>query len=615
VLVYLLFNLQEVEGGLVETAFKQQKEEVVNRLNSFFKPVEAQLEVATEIGSFGRFNQYDLQEFDEHFIPLIKTSSAISSLMMANQQGEELMLLDANGQWFNRETVLEEGSLNSKFYEVELKGKELAFHLKREEGEVYDPRLRPWFKGANETKGFFWTEPYVFFTTKDLGITVSKKWERRAEDTCVFAFDVMLKDLCNFTRDLKIEEHGKVFILTEDHRLLGLPNETLFDSEDSVKQYLLKPIEDFPIEGYQELMEQARKDDTNWNWIEYRAMGKEWVASLFHYQLGNRRLVVGEIALRADFQSRLRKSRGLLLYGVGLILIFMVFMIRAYWQKGKSNKILRFKQQLLKKTNQQIKEQRELLEQTHQETIESITYAKRVQEAALSPTKSREELFPDSFILLLPKDIVSGDFYWYAEVDGHKLIAAIDCTGHGVPGALMSMLGISFLGEIVEKNRITDPALILAELRRLVIAALNQSDFSVQNDGMDMALISFNEEMTEAVFAGAKNPLYLIRENELAVFKADKLCIGYDGLKGETFTNQYISLQNGDALYIFTDGYADQFGGDRDKKYLYSRMKEYLLSITSHNMQKQRALLLQEFEAWKGENEQIDDVCVIGVRV
>ena len=279
-------------------------------------------------------------------------------------------------------------------------------------------------------------------------------------------------------------------------------------------------------------------------------------------------------------------------------------------------------QKVIERTAEVVK-QKEELEEKNKDITDSINYAKRIQEALLPSKELRKELFPESFILFKPRDIVSGDFYWFAEKNGKKLIAAVDCTGHGVPGALMSMIGNSFLSEIVNERALTRPGLILDKLRNLVIRALKQNDAeSGANDGMDISIMCLSEVKaddgsmkTKVDWSGANNPLWIIRNGNCIEYKPDKRPISFSRGQELPFTNHSIELQKGDALYIFTDGFADQFGGEKGKKFKYKQLQSVLLSIQHEPMQKQEEILDSTFKTWKGSLEQVDDVLVIGVRL
>ncbi|HEY0029108.1 MAG TPA: tetratricopeptide repeat protein [Bacteroidia bacterium] len=259
--------------------------------------------------------------------------------------------------------------------------------------------------------------------------------------------------------------------------------------------------------------------------------------------------------------------------------------------------------------------QKQIIEEKNRDITDSINYAKRIQEVMLPAMEIKHRLFPDAFVLFQPKDIVSGDFYWFAEKNGKRIIAAVDCTGHGVPGALMSMIGNAFLNEIVNERNITSPELILNELRNRIIHSLKQTGADGESrDGMDIAVLAFDDKKSIVEYAGANNPLWIIRDNKLEEYKADKRPIGY--FKGEDlpFHLHQMPFSKGDRFYIFSDGYADQFGGPKGKKYKYSTMKELILSIQEKTMAEQEKILSDNFTNWKGNLEQLDDMLVIGIK-
>lgn len=271
------------------------------------------------------------------------------------------------------------------------------------------------------------------------------------------------------------------------------------------------------------------------------------------------------------------------------------------------------------KFTEAIETQKELLAERNKDISDSINYAKRIQEAMLPEKEIKYRLFPDAFVMLLPKDVVSGDFYWFGEQKGRRIIAAVDCTGHGVPGAFMSMIGNAFLEEIVHGEGITRPDLILNKMREMVIKSLKQNGVreTENKDGMDIAVCSFEGDFSSVQFAGANNPMWVIRKGEETIreIKGDKQPIGVYAGESGPFTYNEIKLSQGDQVYIFTDGYADQFGGESGKKYKYARLEKLILGIRSLPMLKQEEILREKHIEWKGELEQVDDITVIGVRI
>lgn len=255
------------------------------------------------------------------------------------------------------------------------------------------------------------------------------------------------------------------------------------------------------------------------------------------------------------------------------------------------------------------------IEEKNKEINASIKYAERIQRAVLPPDAYVNEILPEHFILFLPRDIVSGDYYWVTKKDGKLVFTAADCTGHGIPGAFMSMLGVSYLNEIVNRIKVLDAGKILNKLRKHIMETLRQEGVEgEQKDGMDMGLCVFDPQTKQLQFAGAYNSMYVIRKNELREVKADRMPIAIHHHGKEPFTNHKLQMESGDVIYLFSDGFPDQFGGPDGKKYMYKRMKELLLEIHAEPMKKQKDKLMLELEEWKGELEQVDDVVIMGLR-
>ena len=265
----------------------------------------------------------------------------------------------------------------------------------------------------------------------------------------------------------------------------------------------------------------------------------------------------------------------------------------------------------VKKLNHKIETHKKMLEQKNTEITDSITYAKRIQSAILPSTSLFKANLPNSFILYKPKDIVAGDFYWMKTIDNHILYAAADCTGHGVPGAMVSVVCSNSLNQSVKELQSTQPAQLLEMTRELVKESFHSDNENVK-DGMDISLCSINLEEKVLYFSGANNPIYIIRNNELIELKGDKQPIG-NYYNEHPFKQHRFDLNKGDTIYSFTDGYADQFGGPKGKKFMYKQFKHLLTNIVNEPIEQQKNILDQTFENWKGDLEQIDDVCVIGV--
>jgi serine phosphatase RsbU (regulator of sigma subunit) len=324
------------------------------------------------------------------------------------------------------------------------------------------------------------------------------------------------------------------------------------------------------------------------------------------------------------FARKMAVWLGILMILVALVILFSLFSSRKKNMKlaeskkqiEKINTDLEIKNSEVLEQNEKIIQQKEIIEHKNQSITDSIQYASRIQNAVLPPVDFISEWGKENFILYRPKDIVSGDFYWGLKKDQKIIIAAGDCTGHGVPGAFMSMLGHAFLDEIVNTTKIENAAMILNLLRDGIINTLKQKgSVGETRDGMDISLLILDPETGNLDFAGANNPLYLIRDGKLIKIQGDRMPIGIHFTTLTPFTNQVLSTQKGDNIYIFSDGFADQFGGPKGKKFMYKPFQDLLLSISDNSMETQKLLLNDTFESWKGERDQVDDVLVIGLRI
>jgi serine phosphatase RsbU (regulator of sigma subunit) len=262
------------------------------------------------------------------------------------------------------------------------------------------------------------------------------------------------------------------------------------------------------------------------------------------------------------------------------------------------------------------KKQKVVIEEKQQEISDSINYAKRIQDAMMTSSVYLKDTLPKSFIFFKPKDVVSGDFYWiFKDQEENIFFTVADCTGHGVPGAFMSMIGTSLLNEIIIEKGIKDTDKVLYEMRAQIIKSLSQEEEGAQKDGMDISLCKLNMKKKIVEFSGAHNSLIHIREGELKTFRGDHQPVGLLLGDKKPFTKQKVKLKKDDMLYIYSDGYQDQFGGERGKKYMAAKFKKQLLRISSKDEKEQLKLLSNEFSTWIQDYEQIDDVCVMGVRI
>ena len=266
-----------------------------------------------------------------------------------------------------------------------------------------------------------------------------------------------------------------------------------------------------------------------------------------------------------------------------------------------------------KKLELEIRVGREKIDEAHNEITESINYAKTIQNALLTPKEKINEYFADNFIFFKAKDIVSGDFYYLNKVGKHVIFATADCTGHGVPGGFITMLGITYIHEMVRNSTLDNPGMALDNLRERFKASFKTFG-EINHNGLDIALCKLNIETNVLQYAGAYNPLIIIRNNELIEYKATKNPIGFFP-EEVNFKYHEIQLQNDDMLYVYSDGFQDQFGGDRNKRFMSKKFKKLLLKINNLPMQEQEEKLSEVFTKWKGTNAQTDDILVMGIKI
>jgi len=312
-------------------------------------------------------------------------------------------------------------------------------------------------------------------------------------------------------------------------------------------------------------------------------------------------------------ENKIEKDRYVKLFiGIvaGLLLLLSIIFIYRFREKKKDNS-------LLASQKEEIEEQKEELQHKNKEITDSINYAKRIQGSVLPSIKLAKNLFPDSFIYFQPKDIVSGDFYWIAQNNDHAYLAVADCTGHGVPGAMMSMLGNSLLNQIVLNAKINSPDVILKELHFHVVRTLNENiQQRDSKDGMDIALVRIDIKNKQVLYAGAGRPLYIIKNNLLEIYKADKYSIGgiYD-TQEVNYVLHEIKIDSPTQFYMFTDGVPDQFGGPKGKKFMSKQLQELIAETASLAVNEQEQRFKAVFESWKSKVEQTDDVTLISIRL
>ncbi len=356
--------------------------------------------------------------------------------------------------------------------------------------------------------------------------------------------------------------------------------------------------------------------DSVFNEDKQKAIGREEVRYSYEKKQA---LEEADHKKQHELEEEQRKRQQLIIYagsaGVLLLAAFLIFVVQRLRITNRQKNIIGEQKERIDEAFAQLGDAKKLLEERHKDLTDSIQYASRIQTALLTSEKYLSEYLQDYFIFFKPKDIVSGDFYWALHRKGKFYIACCDCTGHGVPGAFMSLLNINFLHQAVIEKNITHPNEIFNTVRNNVVEALNPDGTTDTKDGMDASLCSIDFEKHLLMAACANNGIWIVRGGELMEFKPDKMPIGISGGEAKPFTLHEINLQKGDCIYMFSDGFADQFGGTNGKKFKSSQLKEIVLGMAAKPMKDQKALLDKTLSDWKGTQEQVDDVCIIGIRI
>lgn len=639
IFVFILFDLNNTVDHLSKDMVEKSLLQTDLELENFFAPIKEDILITAQEHSVQEFNHTNYRHLNAEFRPLIENKRQLSSVLMATEDGDEFLILDLDSSWMFRMTFKGSAdSLSNQFFWKKDQPNELFDENKKD--VKYDPRERPWFQNAmsHEPMHVNWTEPYLFFTTKEPGITISTRWKDTSiQQNVVAAFDVLLNDISKFTTEMEISERGFVFVLTEDERVIGLPANSGYENMETIKKDVLKP--------YQELSHPVLEQTINFynaigrkdSCFSFKVDGENWWGSVEEYQISDEdKLLVGVAVPEADFVGSVIHSENIIIIGFVIVLLFFVYILKAYREKHKSNDLLReqkaeiiSKNALLKNANEEILLAKHQLEEKNEEILDSITYAKRIQTAILPPDSMWKECLPNSFVLYLPKDIVAGDFYWLEQIGEDVFFAAADCTGHGVPGAMVSVVCHNALNRAVLEFGLSKPSEILDKVTDLVIETFERSDHEVK-DGMDISLCKLNLSNHQLEYAGAHNPLWIVRKNgveeehlkltyqedNLSILecKADKQPIGKFAYR-EPFNNFDFKLQKGDKIYLSSDGFPDQFGGPKGKKLKSKAFKKMILSFSQQPISKQHELFEKAFTDWRSDYEQLDDVCVIGVEV
>lgn len=394
---------------------------------------------------------------------------------------------------------------------------------------------------------------------------------------------------------------GYVFHLENTHGQLR----TLYDKKGDYKKAL-----------YHSMQREIMKDSI-FNMEKNKDLTKKELTYQFEKKEALANAEQEKLALLAEEESKKQKIVIFSTIGILLVVIsFLFFVYRSLQNTRKQNKIIENQKQKVLEQNKEISIQKRLVEEKNREIVDSITYAKRIQTSFLTSEVYINRHLKDYFILYKPKDVVSGDFYWMHAKNNYFYFCIGDCTGHGIPGAFMSLIGMGVLNEIINSKQIENTNEMLNELRKIIILALNPEGSIVEGkDGMDLVLVRLNLQTLELQYSAANNTFYVCRDKELLKFKGDKMPVGkYHDIESP-FASYSFQLQKGDVIYGSTDGFYDQFGGPKGKKIMTKGFEEHLNAISRNPLNEQKDSLEKIFMDWKGEIEQIDDVTVLGIKI
>jgi len=611
-LAYLIPDINKTEKVIAESLLQKSIEITESNLDGFFRPVQAELLSIREQAQLGMFDSITPQLMNRYFGPILSNYSQISSMAIANTEGYEFDVIANDSIIDNRIVWVDKWGWKEYWTSWKNNPEQGSSVLIKEweDSLKQDPRTRLWFTSALDTPKdqINWTEPYIFNTTFERGMSATVYWhDHESDKQNILALDLALSDLTKFTQSLNASPKGKVFVLTKDGRYIGLPTDPRFSDKSSIRHAILKPVDSTEVVSVSDAYRYWFLGAQPTKSFDFRSRGNHWWGKLTYFELspGNS-LIIGVIVPEEDILSKVKRTKRIIVGSLIFILTLTIFALYSYEESQKVNRLLSAK-------NSEINRQKILIQEKSEEITGSINYAKRIQNAILPTNHEIKKALPNSFILYKPKDIVSGDFYWLEEKDGWILFAAADCTGHGVPGALVSIICKNAISRSVLEYKESDPGRILNMTRKLVLKEFEKSALEV-NDGMDIAFCALKKNHLK--FAGAFNPLWLIRRGSAAieVYKANKQPIGKSHYSSDFETHDII-LNQGDTFYIFSDGFQDQFGGEKGKKFMSANFGNLLLPMQDESMDKQKQLLNHAFKNWKGDLQQLDDVCVIGVRI
>lgn len=608
-----ILNLKSKTMGYIGLIYSNQNN-ILKALDYYFEALKIdersgnKIGVARHLGNIGiiYFQQNKIDKALEYYLKALKMAEETNyKLLQANTLGNLGLLYSDQGDKFN--------ALDYFFKALKMADengyKQLQANTLSNIGELYLKRgnlsqALDHFFIALKLKNELGDKRECAITLHSIGLTYTKQKQFKEAEKYLLRSAALSDSLENY--NLQMESYGSLADLY------------------SVTNRWEKAFESFQVyDRFKDsvLSERKQKDITRKE-MDFEYAKKAAADSIKNSE--EKKIIAAELLARDEQLKRESVQLYALYGGLALLFVFGGFMYNRFRISKKQNQIIQLQKieveeqrDAARKEREMADEQRNLVEEKNKEILDSITYAKRLQEAILPPQKVVKEFFEDSFILYKPKDIVAGDFYFFEVTPDTIFAAAADCTGHGVPGALVSVVCSNALQRCVKEFNLKKPGEILDKTRELVLETFTKSGQDVK-DGMDISLVAFQRKTkgknSVLYWSGANNPFWYIKNGQHNEIKANKQTVGKTD-SPLPFTTHTVELSKGDSFYLFTDGYADQFGGPKRKKFKYQQLEELLLNNHHRSMEDQNALLESTFEEWRGDLEQLDDVCMIGIKI
>src|SRR5690554_14908 len=585
----LTLTKHEVAKSLVEKTLSNSSYE----LGFFIHPFSNHIEYSVEELESQPFSEWSTEKFNHSYLSVFQKNSQLSAVAISTNKGLEYNFINKGNIWESRMLDPSKDKDTYVWNKYKVRNKNIIKDSSWITKNVSDPRYRPWYIGSrNAYPEMYWTDLYLFNTTNELGITVSQSWKDSHDDSLfiTIAYDISLKKLSDILKKLKPTKNSQVMISKDSNYLLY---------DDKTKSVHI--IDKNSNEQHAQLHQLSLKNLDN-RPFQFEKEGQKWWGSAEQFRLTNQqKLNIIIILPESDFLVEINNLQLLLFIGFIVITILIFFIVRIHNKEIKNSNLLLMRGEIIKKKNTEI--------------ISSINCAKRIQEAMLPDDEEIQKCLCEAFVIYMPKDIVAGDFYWIHNKPSYIYFAVGDCTGHGVPGAMISVMCQTALNRAVLEFSLIQPHRILDKARVLFIEQFNihNNRFS---DGMDISFCLLNKETNILTWAGANNPLYIIKKDsdKVQILKPDKQPIGRFP-REKPFSQQEVQLDKGDRVYLFTDGFQDQFGGPKLKKFKPKFFRELLLKTSSLSIPEQRKALIDAFNEWKGDENQVDDVCLLCVKI